>query len=332
MIVLINYCNSQYLIISCSNHSGDDGIDRGIVDEIRRILDVVNPFVKQYRCAATHIANNPSSNFKLCLLSSRRHDGRLYNTPSASEVAALIVGDIDMSFNVRDIIVESKYGPPKRINELHASYLPLQYPLLFPYGEDGYRDDVKHSDDILFSTRKRKRVSIREFFAFRLMVRQHEMSLLLHAGRLLQQFIVDGYTMVESQRLFWYRTHQKELRAELYQGLADALVSGEESASSTGKRIILPSSFIGGSRYMLQNYQDAMAICRWAGYPDIFITFTCNPAWPEITRFCSAHSVTPSDRPDILTRIFRLKLQALIKYLKEQKIFGTIRVGMFVIS
>ena len=32
---------------------------------------------------------------------------------------------------------------------------------------------------------------------------------------------------------------------------------------------------------MVQNYQDAM-ICRWAGYPDLFLTFTCNPKWPEI--------------------------------------------------
>ena len=82
---------------------------------------------------------------------------------------------------------------------------------------------------------------------------------------------------------------------------------------------------------MLQNYQDAMAICRWAGYPDIFVTFTCNPAWPEITRFCTAQDVTPADRPEILTRIFKLKLQALIKFLKEGKIFGAVRGGMIVI-
>lgn len=65
---------------------------------------------------------------RLRLISSRQHDGRRYNLPTQSEVAALIVGDIDLNFDVRDIIVEANYGPPKRINELHASYLPLQYP------------------------------------------------------------------------------------------------------------------------------------------------------------------------------------------------------------
>jgi hypothetical protein len=38
---------------------------------------------------------------------------------------------------------------------------------------------------------------------------------------------------------------------------------------------------------MIENYQDAMAICRWAGYLDLFITFTCNAKWPEIKIFLS---------------------------------------------
>jgi len=33
---------------------------------------------------------------------------------------------------------------------------------------------------------------------------------------------------------------------------------------------------------MVQNYQDAMAICRNFGNPDLFLTFTANPKWPEV--------------------------------------------------
>ena len=36
---------------------------------------------------------------------------------------------------------------------------------------------------------------------------------------------------------------------------------------------------------MILNYQDAMEICRWAGNPDLFITFTANPKWLEIQSF-----------------------------------------------
>lgn len=316
----------MHLLIA-SKHQKDSTINPEVVAMIKQMLDEVNPFVQQYRFASALLMNRGQNQMKLCLLSTRHHDGRTYNVPTSSEVAALVVGDIDMNYNVRDIIVQEQSGCPQRINELHASYLPLQYPILFPFGEDGYRDDIEHRQETLSATKSRKRLSIREFFAYRLMSRDHEISTLLHANRLLQQFIVDGYTMIESQRLHWVRTHQKELRVDLYQGLSDAVIRGETDACSTGKRIILPATFTGGARYMLQNYQDAMAICRWAGYPDIFLTFTCNPAWPEITRYCKRHSVNASDRPDILCRVFRLKLEKLMKTIREKKIFGTVRAG-----
>ena len=206
------------------------------------------------------------------------------------------MGDIDINFQRRDIIVKELSGTPQRIHELHPSYLPLQYPLLFPRGEDGYRDDINHFTDDIDSNKSKKRVSMREYFVYKLMTRKNEVSTILHAGRLFQQFVVDAYTMIEAQRLLWVRTHQKELRADMYQGLSDALLSGERNASAIGKRIILPSSFTGGARYMIQAYQDAMTICRFAGYPDLFITFTCNPSWPEISRFCARETLTASSR------------------------------------
>lgn len=33
---------------------------------------------------------------------------------------------------------------------------------------------------------------------------------------------------------------------------------------------------------MIQNYHDAIAICRVHGPSDFFTTSTCNPKWPEI--------------------------------------------------
>ncbi|CAF5155111.1 unnamed protein product [Rotaria sp. Silwood1] len=78
-----------------------------------------------------------------------------------------------------------------------------------------------------------------------------------------------------------------------------------------GRVIILPSSFQGSPRAMQQNYQDAMAIIRKYGKPDLFITFTCNPTWREIEEQLFP-SQAPSDRPDLITRIFKLKLNELI--------------------
>jgi hypothetical protein len=95
---------------------------------------------------------------------------------------------------------------------------------------------------------------------------------------------VDAYAAIEQNHLKYLRLNHKRLRADLYQGLQDAIVAGDTSAVAIGQRIILPSSFTVGPRHMVQNYQDAMAICRWAGCSDAFVTFTCNPQWLEIRR------------------------------------------------
>ncbi|KAI9108106.1 hypothetical protein K1719_020979 [Acacia pycnantha] len=145
-------------------------------------------------------------------------------------------------------------------------------------------------------------------------------------------FIVDGYSMVESDRLDYIRKHQKELRVDLYSGITDALTRGETDPSSTVATSYSTIFFHSGARYMIQNYQDAMAICAWAGYPDIFITFTCNPMWPEITRHCDQDGLKPCDRPEILSRIFNLKLHKLMRTLKDQKIFGSIKADVYTIE
>ncbi|KAM3238286.1 hypothetical protein P3L10_013317 [Capsicum annuum] len=83
---------------------------------------------------------------------------------------------------------------------------------------------------------------------------------------------------------------------------------------------------------MLQNYQDAMAIYKWAGYPNLFITFTYNPKWPEITRFVGRRGLNPEDRPDILSRIFKIKLDHLIKNLKANQVFEKVKAIIYTIE
>ncbi|XP_019182973.1 PREDICTED: uncharacterized protein LOC109177926 [Ipomoea nil] len=130
--------------------------------------------------------------------------------------------------------------------------------------------------------------------------------------------------MVESGRLIYIRTHQKSLRCETYNCLNDAITRGEVDPRTQGKRIILPSSFTGGARYMIQNYQDALSICRWVGYSDLFITFTCNPKWPEVKSFLTDRNLKPEDRPDLICRLFKMKLDALISECRKNKLFGPV--------
>lgn len=73
---------------------------------------------------------------------------------------------------------------------------------------------------------------------------------------------------------------------------------------------------------MSELYHDAMGICKTYGYPDLFITFTCNPKWPELTRSAQKTGLRVEDRTDLICRVFKIKLDALIDDLRKGKIFG----------
>ncbi|KAL8143444.1 hypothetical protein V2J09_016476 [Rumex salicifolius] len=117
------------------------------------------------------------------------------------------------------------------------------------------------------------------------------------------------------------------VRSELYMNLNHAATEGKNDPSSAGKRIVLSSSFTGGRRYIIQNYQDAMVICRHHGYPDLFITFTCN------TKFVEEQGLRPEDRPDIICRVFKMKLDDMISTIRSDEFFfGKVKSVLYTIE
>ena len=118
------------------------------------------------------------------------------------------------------------------------------------------------------------------------------------------------------------------MRSEIFKGIKDFVSRGDLEASSIGKIIILPTSFIVGPWYLFQNYQDAMPICRYYGYPDLFITFTCNARWPEIQEALSLiPGLKAEDRPNIVTKVFRIKLRYFMIELTKKNHFRHVIVG-----
>ncbi|GBM15167.1 hypothetical protein AVEN_39084-1 [Araneus ventricosus] len=87
----------------------------------------------------------------------------------------------------------------------------------------------------------------------------------------------------------------------------------------------------GSPRHMQQNYQDAMAMVRKFGKPNLFLTFTCNPSWSEILN--SMEGVQrPEDRPDIIIRVFNMKLKELLEDICKHGIFRTVLAYIYVIQ
>ncbi|KAH1222189.1 hypothetical protein GmHk_12G035407 [Glycine max] len=300
--------------------SQHDGIQPQIISSLGEMLDEHNAHAKSFRMTRDRLANSDVDNVRLRLITTREKDGRTYNVPTVSEVAALIVGDFNPNSR-RDIIVETQNGQLQRIHELHSNYLGLQFPLLLPYGEDGYRLDILHRATLDNKKRKRNRLTMREWFAYRLQSRPNEAQTLLHSRRLFQQFIVEAYTMVESEKLNYIRNNQKKLRVDKYCSLQNSLDDGTIQGLNKGKRVIWPSTFVGSPRYMDQLYFDGMAICNH-DFPNLFITLTCNLNWPEIHRLLAPLNLKVADRPDIMSRVFKLKYEEMLSDLTKNHLLG----------
>ncbi|KAL5137210.1 Replication protein A DNA-binding subunit B [Glycine soja] len=231
-LIQCRYCNAQIQY---------SGIQSHIVSALSHMLDQHNSHAKSFRMARDRLAGDQPNNIKLQLIAARGKDGRAYNMPNVPEIVALIIGDFHPG-SKRYIIVETQNGELQRIHELHPSYLPLQYPLLFPYGEDEYRADILHRSTSSSKKRKRNRLTMREWFAYRFQSRSNEAQTLLHSRKLFQQFIVEGYTMVESERLSYIRNNQKKLRVDKYSSLQTSLDTRMAKGLTKGKRVILPST------------------------------------------------------------------------------------------
>ncbi|KAK1434099.1 hypothetical protein QVD17_11017 [Tagetes erecta] len=302
-------------------------LDDHIVNELIQILKSCNELVKLFCTARDLYYKDNIQNFTIHLYNSQYE--RTYNTPTSGCIGAIVYENISPS-NEFDIIIRFKDGHPKRISKLHPLYMALQYPLLFLYGEPGWSPTLRLKSKPQNPT---KQLTMNMFYSYQLHDRANIYTLLLNGGRLFQQYLVDAYVCIEQNRLEYIRLHQNLFRTEFLQGIHDAILNGDTQGQSIGKRTILPASFTGGPRYMYKHYQDALAICRVHGNPQYFITFTCNVKWPEIQRFMSQHpTLKPQDRPDIIARIFKIKVDALGEFLRKKHPFGQIVADLHTIE
>ena len=147
-------------------------------------------------------------------------------------------------------------------------------------------------------------------------------SLVMHSRRLLQQYAVDMWAKIEGARLDWVRRNQGPIRADKYNGLLDA--QANDDLPNAGARVILPPTIYGSPRWFNERFQDAMAIVRKYGKPDLFLTFTCNPKWQEIEEALN-EGESYTDRPDLCVHVFKMKLDALLLDLLKRQILGPVK-------
>ncbi|GFX80533.1 ATP-dependent DNA helicase PIF1 [Trichonephila clavipes] len=114
--------------------------------------------------------------------------------------------------------------------------------------EDGYHFQLRQRNPSIGAFTERKVTAI-DFYAYRIMHRASSFNIIFRSNDLFQHYLVDMFAKID-----------------------------EGNVCDVGQLIILPSSFTGSPRYMHERTQGAMNNVRNYGDPDLFITFTCNPA------------------------------------------------------
>jgi hypothetical protein len=178
---------------------------------------------------------------------------------------------------------------------------------------------------------KHRFLSHAEYFHFRLFPRLNESDHLFRAGHLFQEFVVDMWAATQQSRLYWISKNQRTIRADVYQGLVDAVAQADTRSAQLGCHVILPSSFSGSTRNMIQYCQDALAINRHYHGADLFITMTADPNWPEVLA-ALLPGQTPADRFDLVSRVFHAKVQEFIKDITKGKILGEVQAYVYTIE
>jgi hypothetical protein len=144
--------------------------NEAIVASLMQMFNIHNPIVKLFRTASERLisSGDSSDRFSIKLYGNPDTHGDMYSAPLASEVVGLLVGDIGTTDVDRDLITEDHASNLQQISEDHCKFMAMQYPLLFPYGEDGFHDDLIYQPTARSASMQRQKVTILEYYAYRL--------------------------------------------------------------------------------------------------------------------------------------------------------------------
>gem|GEM_PF-2308791 len=259
------------------------------------------------------------------------------------------------AFDIASIVSEDANRPNRRIvfqlrNEPYPSSIslrcitmePLCYPIFFPYGEKGWGDDI------------RKQYKFHDYILHRFLLPERDISgrLLLMPTqstpprsipfsrfqlmfRLGQTYLVDMISRIIDYRLQFNAFTQYTLFGQTRPTHPDHDVNNFDEAITTShdnndeekegdenkKSTFLSQNFHGSRRHLLNLAQNAICLVSEFGRPTLFITFTCNPNWPEIKEMLF-EGETAYDRADITTKVFHEKLDRFLFNMRNGKYFG----------
>jgi hypothetical protein len=241
------------------------------------------------------------------------------------DVSGMTIGAVVASPGSRSVVVRQQSSErPQFISDGHALYHTLAYPLLFPTGRTGWHDTMECWDVI---RGRHRRVTLLEWSRFMLMHRDAP-TFVQRCERLALEFYCDLFAQHEARQAAFHSLPRQQAlyRCASYAAVYDQFHQEHPlhpNLRNVGRPMVLPSSFVGSPRFYHQLYLDAMTLPLRYHKPDLFVTITCNPCWPEISSAVPAGSHWRY-HPDIVGRVFMLKFKSILHEITVDKIFGKV--------
>ncbi|GMF45689.1 unnamed protein product [Phytophthora fragariaefolia] len=116
-------------------------LDIAALQDIENMMVECNPFAQQFLSFGQKLREGLAMGMQVkdirYVLHSKPSEPRTYNLPTVSEVGVAMIEDGNLT-RPRDLYVVAKDHSLLRLFETDEKYDPLQYPLLFPYGDLGW--------------------------------------------------------------------------------------------------------------------------------------------------------------------------------------------------
>ena len=259
------------------------------LDALRNMLRRENSYVQSIRSMADVPATAEASVV-------------LRHSVDTNELAAFTLEESgDDHVRARDIVFHRHCDQdPTFMNVGSAMYDTLQFPLLHPYGGTTWHVGYKVGTHAL---------SLAQYTKYNHL--QDPGKRLQRLGKLTEEILLDNNSRILEERLNFVR-HNASLRQRVS---SMAAVRNPSNAAQRIGTVYLPHCTPGSPKYQQSLVEDALTIVQRKGHPTYFITFTCNPDWPEIQENLLRGQKT-TDRPVLVARVFKLKLKQLLSVIK----------------
>ncbi|XP_053206263.1 uncharacterized protein LOC128390552 [Panonychus citri] len=227
-----------------SSHQANSGLKRELMNMLHEEFLTINPYARTYKNMSiiqqreeemARLLGSPIKVYGIEFFTDSNDNRGRGNLPNISEIAAVFETDEGTPPNSRNLRVYPVGEAPRIISHLSPHLDPMAYPIIWPYGQQGWSPFLIHNNSRRTSTRTK--LTLREFACYRFSDRENHFNAANHCGKLTQQLYVDIYVRYEGLRLFWIRKNQDKLRVETYAGLLDFVSGTSEAQSSRAGRM-----------------------------------------------------------------------------------------------